>query len=239
MKIFSNTKDKKDKSDLHDLPGPPPPRRWFLLVRMALFLGIIAVLSVFGILSFWPEKGGQQLIAALGERVGLSVPDLVNLRIIGQDGEGRPYIITAQSAKPKETSLFRGVMMQQGQLKGVEANLDMGNEESWMSIRSPVGEFDSSRRHLRVGPGFALYSSAGYQMHGRSASFDLKTGLIIVEGKVNGWGPLGEIVAASLESRDMGEHLRFYGGVEVVLRPSDKSKSSRNKTLKNKNAERK
>ncbi len=224
MKIFSDTESAKDKGikgeDMLDMLGPPPPRRLFMLVRFGLFLGVFAVLIAFAVLSFWPEKSRTQLITALSARLGLSSPDLVNLRILGQDGQGRPYIITARSAKPKQDSLLQGVMLQKGLLTGVEANLDMGNEESWMSVRSPAGEFDSNRRSLRVGPGFDLYSSTGYEMHGRSASLDLKTGLILVEGQVRGWGPLGEITALSLESRDMGEHLRFYGGVEVVFRPS-------------------
>ncbi len=226
MKIFSNIRRSasKDvqKNPQSDMPGPPSSRGWVFFARAALLSGIFAVLLIFGLLSFWPQDGQRDLIATLSEAV---LPALVNLRITGQDEQGRPYIITAQSARPKEESLLKGLISQQGHLTGVEANLDLGNEESWISIRSPVGEFDSSRRHFRVGPGFDLYSSAGYQMHGRAASFDLKTGHIFVEGQVDGWGPIGEIIAASLQSSDQGEHLHFYGGVEVVIRPQQNKRT--------------
>jgi len=207
MQIFSRTRS---------IASSPPPlgrRHLLFVVRFFLGLAVLSLLVWFG-LSLWGQEQSKPSLASL-ERL-LASPGLVNLRITGRDDADRPYILTAHSVRPKSDSVFRGMMMQTGQLTQIEANLELGADH-WLSLKSPQGDFDTKRQSLSVGEGFEIYTSSGYQMHGSSASIGLKTGKIIVDGQIEGWGPLGEMTAAAVEAGNIGFYMRFYGGVDVVL----------------------
>ena len=197
--------------------GPPPKNRlWVNLLSSSLFIAIIAILFSF---LFYFQRGADEGFFASQELDNLLQSDLVNLQIMGQNQNRHPYILTAKRAKPDSDSIFSDLMMESGTLSQVKMDLDLDGK-NWLFLRSETGRFERKNHRLRVGSPFVLYTSLGYQIHGQSASIDLNLGQVIVQGEVEGWGPLGEITAAAMDAKHNGAYVRFYGGVRAVFYPN-------------------
>ena len=196
MKIFSRT-----KTAAPQLASQRP--KWLFIVQLFFAAAIIAILASLA-LSLWmggkPAPWMTELGLSAADRLSAARPNIVNLRITGQDALQRPYILTASGIRPESDSIFRGMIMQSGRLADVEANIQL-SQDSWLSLKSSAGRFDTEKQRLLAGPGFALYASRGYQLHGDNASIDFKSGAIIVHGEVEAWGPIGEISAAALDAK--------------------------------------
>lgn len=213
--IFFRTK--QENQEEVSLAPPPLRPKWMFILRLFLFVGVSAVIISMAMFIWGSKKDAGLLVDFDLGFAGLS-SNIVNLEITGHDNKKRFYVLTAASARPKDNTRFMGAIMEEGFLSEVEVSLELGDND-WLSLRSQRGSFNNRQQKLLVGPNFDIYTSNGYQMHGVSLSIDLKTGTAIVKGKVEGFGPLGEINAAAMDAKNGGEFMRFYGGVEVLLLP--------------------
>lgn len=193
---------------------PPPQRpRWVFILRLFLFFVLVFMLWTIGRF-FWTEDK-DNFLTLFDSPAELLLSHVVNLEITGQDSQNRLYILTSTSAKPKD-NVLGGFFSQAGMLKNVEITIEW-RKDQWFSVRSALGEFNHKDKRLVAGPNFNVYFSNGYQIKGSKAFLDLKTNNMIVEGQVEGWGPVGEISAAAMDVEEGGQYVRFYGGVEVLL----------------------
>lgn len=215
--IFSRTKQKSQKNGgLRQLQAKP---KWLFILQLFLFVGVsVAIIGMSVFVWGGKESDSQQIDFDIG--LGEVSSSIVNLEIIGHDDKKRFYVLTAVSANPKKNAKFIGAIMEEGLLSGIEVSLKL-KDGRWFSLRSQQGSFNSREQRLLVGPNFDIYTSNGYQMSAVSGSVDLKNGTAIAQGRVEGFGPLGEIRAAAMNAKNGGNFIRFYGGVEVLLLPTE------------------
>ncbi len=211
--IFSRTKQQEQH-------GAPP--KWLFVMRLILFVGALSALFSLGIYVF----GLNSKQSVFSQVSSLLESSIVDLEIIGRDNKNRFYILTAASAQAGAQSGFRGLFAQEGKLSNVEIDLEW-QKDNWLSLRSASGRFNSKDGRISVGPNFNVYFSNGYQMKAVEGSIELKKGDMVIQGQVQGWGPLGEITAAALDVEKSGEYMRFYGGVEAVLLPQTESEKTK------------
>ena len=211
--IFSRTKNKQE------LPHHPKWRpKWLFVLQMVLFVGLFTLLFSVG-LYVARDTEKDSLYSDVRD---LLTSDIVNLEIVGYDNKNRFYILTAASAKADDESNLRQFFADEGILNNVEVDIEW-QKDNWLSLRSRKGRFNNKDKRLSVGPNFNIYFNNGYQLSAHKGSIELKTGGAIVQGQVQGWGPLGEVRAAALDVEKGGEYMRFYGGVEVVMLPKEES----------------
>lgn len=175
-------------------------------LQVAAFAVIAAVLAFF----FFQRQPARVTMGF--ERLGHLENDLamVKPRLSGQDGEGNPFVITADAAiqdahNPKKATL-----------KKIEADLAI-DKQSWIDARAAAGMIDMTAHKLALSGGIDLFTDTGYQLHTQTAFADLKTNVMTGPSEVTGMGPMGTLRADRFTAtRDSGQIL-LQGNVRMTI----------------------
>lgn len=191
-------------------------RRYGRFVGLAKWLLLaVAVLVVAAVLS-WPGtftgRAGFQLDFANLKGVVDGSLTMVNPRYSGTDKRGRPYVVTATSAKQDEQDQRRVTM------HALQADLTM-TDGTWLSLTAERGVYDQTRQTLRLDGPIDVFSDRGYEFHGIGAEVDLAAGTAVTSQPVQGHGPFGQLRANRLTVREQGQYLLFEGEVRTRLLP--------------------
>ncbi len=172
----------------------------------AAFAVIAAVLAFFFV-ARQPNK-----VSMTYEKLGSIENDLAMIkpRLIGADGNGNPFVITADAAIQDAKNPKRA------RLRKVEADLVL-DKNGWLNANAANGVVDMKAGNLELGGGIDVFSDSGYTLHSQSASLDLNKWIVHGHNEVTGQGPLGTL-RADMFHYDRGSHqLALDGHVQMTL----------------------
>jgi len=173
---------------------------------------LVVVLVVIG----WPgvqrETEGFRLTFSSFVQDQDGAPGMLNARFVGADKEGRPYLITAESARqnPDNTGYIR--------LSNLQADVTLSNG-IWLTMTARQGDYNSEARQLSLAEPVDIFSDIGYEFHAGDTVVDLATNEARSGQPVNGQGAFGNIQAQSFVLTDHGRNMLFKGGVKVTIIP--------------------
>ena len=146
------------------------------------------------------------------ERVNEVANDLAMIkpRLTGSDAKGNPFVVTADRA------IQQGRNSRRAKLENVDADMSL-DKNRWLNATAATGLFDADAKTLVLNGGIALFSDNGYELHTKSAYFDLKRGLVRGEQKVTGQGPMGTLSADTFEVDKVTQQIRLRGNVQTTF----------------------
>ena len=175
-------------------------------LKVAAFAVIAAVLAFF----FFQRQPARVTMGF--ERLGHLDNDLamVKPRLSGQDGEGNPFVITADAAiqdakNPKRARLTK-----------VEADLSLA-KGSWMNANAARGLIDMQAGSLQLDGGINVFSDQGYELHTARAQVDIKKGVVHGPAEVTGHGPNGALRADQFQIDRNNKLLTLIGHVRMTI----------------------
>jgi lipopolysaccharide export system protein LptC len=184
--------------------------RFVTLMKRALPIAALVLLAAVAIYVFQPRQ--QDRMAMTFERVGEVANDLAMIkpRLSGSDAQGNPFVVTADRAVQESRNSRRA------RLENVDADMTL-DKERWLNATATNGLFDADARTLVLDGGISVFSDNGYELHTKSAHFDLKKGFVHGEQKVTGQGPLGTMSADKFEVDKATQQIRLRGNVHTTF----------------------
>jgi lipopolysaccharide export system protein LptC len=184
--------------------------RFVTLMKRALPIAALVLLAAVAVYVFQPRQ--QDRMAMTFERVGEVANDLamVKPRLSGSDAKGNPFVVTADRAVQDRRNSRRA------RLENVDADMTL-DKERWLNATAANGLFDADARTLVLDGGISVFSDNGYELHTKSAHFDLKKGFVHGEQRVTGQGPLGTMSADKFEVDKATQQIRLRGNVHTTF----------------------
>ncbi len=136
---------------------------------------------------------------------------MVSPRITGVDRQGRPYVVTADTATQEADNPDKIF------LENIEADLMLDEGGNWLSVTSRFGTLQSEAETLDLREEISVFSANGYEFHAQSASMDFRAGSLSSDQPVYGQGPVGTLNANGVQTSNEGDKITFTGGVRVVV----------------------
>ena len=193
---------------------PPAPRRIArrrLLITLTKWLLPILAMALLASIALWPEIDDATLKARLTlNHVSGQVEGgkLIDARYNGVDEKGRPYTITAATA--------RQIDPERVGLTTPKGDITLANG-TWLMLTSKAGTFVQRQHQLDLVKQVTLYRDDGTTMHTESASIDLKAGAAAGADPVHAEGPFGILDAQGFTVMDKGTAIDFAGPAHLVL----------------------
>jgi lipopolysaccharide export system protein LptC len=133
---------------------------------------------------------------------------MIDARYNGVDEKGRPYTMTAATARQLDPERI-GLTMPKGDI-----TLENG---TWMMLAAKEGTYVQHLSQLDLVNEVTLYRDDGTIMHTAAASIDLKAGAAAGSDPVHVEGPFGVLDARGFALMDKGTAIDFTGPAHVVL----------------------
>jgi lipopolysaccharide export system protein LptC len=202
-------------SRLRALPTPGRIARRRILITVTKWVLPMAAMALLALIALWPELDRATTKARLamnhvsGELEG---GKLINARYNGVDEKGRPYTVTAATAR--QMSPERVVLtMPKGDI-----TLENG---TWLMLTAKDGIYMQRLNQLDLANEVTLYRDDGTTMHTASASIDLKAGAAAGSEPTHVEGPFGTLDAYGFTVMDKGSAIDFPGPAHVVLNAAE------------------
>ena len=188
-------------------------RRIFItFTKWLLPLGAMALLAL---VALWPELERTTIEARIaGGRLTGEVEGghMVDVRYNGVDEKGRPYTVTAASARQMDADRI-ALTIPKGDM-----TLENG---TWMMVSSRSGTFVQKLNQLDLVDDVTLYRDDGTTMHTTTASVDVKAGAANSTTPVHAEGPFGMLDAQGFMLTDKGAAVDFTGPAHLILNGSN------------------
>jgi len=193
---------------------PPAPRRIArrrFLITLTKWLLPMTAAALLASIALWPEIQDATLKARLtmshvsGEVEG---GKLIDARYNGVDEKGRPYTVTAATA--------RQIDPQRVALTTPKGDITLENG-TWLMLTSKEGTYVQQLNQLDLVKDVTLYRDDGTTMHTESASVDLRAGAAAGSDPVHAEGPFGVLDAQGFTVMDKGTAIDFAGPAHLVL----------------------
>jgi lipopolysaccharide export system protein LptC len=193
---------------------PPAPRRIArrrFLITLTKWVLPVTAMGLLASIALWPEIEDSALQSRLrmshvsGDVEGGT---LLDARYNGVDEKGRPYTITAATAKQLDPERV-GLTMPKG-------DITLANG-TWLMLTSKEGTFMQHLNQLDLSKDVTLYRDDGTTMHTNSASIDLKAGAAAGSEPTHVEGPFGVLDAQGFTVMDKGTAIDFPGPAHLVL----------------------
>lgn len=138
---------------------------------------------------------------------------LVAPRLIGTDGRGQPFTVTAKGAsvEPGKASKMT--------IDDVKADITM-QDKSWLQVGAVEGVLDVEGKTLDLKKTINIYSDRGYECHTEAARYDFGSGMLKGDKPIKCQGPLGIITGERFEGMKDPGILKFSGGVSTRYFPA-------------------
>lgn len=136
---------------------------------------------------------------------------LENSRFLGQDAQGRGFIIGFERAvRDAETGRFR--------LVGPALRLNLGGRKV-TTMTADGGVYDEAAKSVTIGPNVRIHDGgSGFTLVTPEAVVDTSTGVVTGSKGVRGTGPLGTVSASSYAIHEQGERVVFTGSGDNKVR---------------------
>ena len=175
-------------------------------------LPIAAVMLIAAVVAYALQPRHQDRMAMTFESMSQVENDLamVKPRLIGEDRDGNPFVITADRAVQLGRSARRA------RLENVQADMTV-DQSKWLNATAARGLLDADKKTLVLSGGISVFSDSGYELHTKSAVVDLKNSLVHGHDKVRGQGPVGTMSADHFELDRAGKTIRLSGDVHTTI----------------------
>jgi len=184
-------------------------RRLRIILPVAIVVALLAVV----VANYMPPLGEIRLPGELGKLVikGTKIT-MQQPKIAGFTNDGRPYVLTANSAA-QDINMPDHLELQQ-----IHATVQMA-DKSTVEMTAPKGSYDVKAEMLTLKDDILLLSTTGYAARLTEAMIDTRKGDVVSDKPV--WVKLlnGFLNAKRLDIVDNGDLLRFSGGVSMTLHP--------------------
>jgi lipopolysaccharide export system protein LptC len=194
-----------------DLPTPNRIARRRFLITVTKWLLPLGAMGLLATIALWPEidrataKARLAMSRIAGEVTGGS---MIEARYNGVDEKGRPYTMTAATARQLEPGRI-GLTVPKGDI-----TLENG---TWMMLAAKEGTYMQHLSQLDLMKDVTLYRDDGTTMTTKAASIDLKAGAAAGSDPVHVEGPFGVLDAQGFALMDKGTSIDFAGPAHVVL----------------------
>jgi lipopolysaccharide export system protein LptC len=183
--------------------------RFTKLMMPALALGLL------GSLVLWPElQRDFSHVKAAAQLVGHVQGDtVVDARYSSVDARGRPYTVTAASARQADKERV--------DLTEPKADITLENG-TWLMLQARDGIYRQHDNGLDLLNGVTLYRDDGTTVVTRNATLDLKAGAAAGTDPVHATGPFGTLDAkGGFTAADKGSDVLFAGPAHLSLNGAD------------------
>jgi len=183
--------------------------RFVALMKRALPAAAFAI--IVAVLGFFVARQ-QSKLSMTYKSLGHVENDLAMTkpRLSGTDGQGNPFVITAEVAIQDARNAKRA------RLKKIEADFSVGKDD-WLSARAAQGVVDMTAGTLALDGGLQIFSDRGYQLQSARAAVDINKGIVLGPQEVTGQGPLGTLRADGFRFDRTSGQLLLDGHVEMSL----------------------
>src|SRR5277367_1320678 len=160
--------------------------RFVGIMKRALPMAAAALLAAVLAYSLQPRMQDSRKMTLIFKQLNLSGNDLMMTkpRLTGVDGNGGPYVVTADEAIQDSHNSKRA------QLRKVEADLTT-KSGTWINMTATRGLLDQAKEKLWLTGVIDVYSGNGYEVHSTAANIDMNTGSVVGKKFVWGQGPFG------------------------------------------------
>jgi len=163
--------------------------RFVGIMKRALPMAAAALLAAVLAYSLQPRLQNNKNMAITFQKLHINNDLMMTKpRLTGVDGNGKPYVVTAEDAIQDPHNTKRA------QLHKVEADMTLKTGE-WVNLTSTRGLLDDAKQMLWLAGIIDVYSDNGYEMHTTVANIDLATGDVFGNRYVRGLGPFGTFYA--------------------------------------------
>jgi lipopolysaccharide export system protein LptC len=166
--------------------------RFVVIMKRALPMAAVTLLAAVLAYSLQPRLQNSKNMAITFRNLHILNNDLMMTkpRLTGVDGNGKPYVVTAEDAIQDPHNSKRA------QLHKVEADMTLKTGE-WVNLTATRGQLDEGKQLLWLAGVIDVYSDNGYEVHTTAANIDLVTGNVVGKRYVTGLGPFGTFRADS------------------------------------------
>jgi lipopolysaccharide export system protein LptC len=181
------------------------------LVGLSKRLLPLLALALLGSIGLWPELARDTERARLAfqrGRIDAENGQIVDPHYNGVDERGRPYTVTAKTARQVSAERINLV-----DPKG-DIRLESG---SWLMVQSRKGVFIQHANQLDLSDDVVLYRDDGTRMETSAAAVDTKAGAAAGDQMVHIEGPFGTLDAQGFVMTDRGTAMNFSGPGRLVM----------------------
>jgi len=180
------------------------------VMKRALPVAAFAIIAA--VLAFFFVARQPARLTMTYEKMGSLENDLamINPRLTGADGNGNPFVITADAAIQDAKN------PQRARLTKVEADLALEGQ-GWLNATAGGGMVDMDAGALELSNGISIFSDTGYELHSNGASLDLKKWVVHGHDEVTGQGPLGTLRANQFHFDRGSNQLVLEGDVQMTF----------------------
>ncbi len=175
------------------------------IVAAVLIAALLANIIVQAMLAGDRDGGLPQAAVGDGERI-------TNPRFAGRDHNGRPYVLTADSAVRRLVGLGNLTDLENPRID-YELLFGGASQPDASEILSQLGVYNDRSGVLDMSGTVRFSTRSGYRFRTEGAALDLATGEVRGELPVEGRAPWGGIQANGFELHDDGRRLVFTRGV--------------------------
>ncbi len=186
-----------------------------VLITLTKWLLPLAAMTLLALVALWPELERTAIDARIaGGRLTGEVEGghMVDVRYNGVDEKGRPYTVTAASARQMDSDRI-ALTVPKGDI-----TLENG---TWLMVSARNGTFVQKVNQLDLVNEVTLYRDDGTTLHTSSASVDMKAGAADSASPVHVEGPFGVLDAQGFMLTDKGTAIDFSGPAHLVLNGSN------------------
>jgi lipopolysaccharide export system protein LptC len=186
-----------------------------LMITTTKFILPVVALALLATIALWPEFDRENNAARIAlRRIGeIDGAEVIDAHYHGVDDQGRPYTVTAATAKqegPEKVDLT---------MPNGDMTLQNG---TWTAMKSKDGVFIQHSNLLDMWKDVVLYRDDGTTLYTQSMSMDLKNGAAAGSQPVHAEGPFGTLDSHGFALVDKGSVIQFTGPARLVMNGSQK-----------------
>ena len=181
--------------------------KYLKFALMFLFFCTILITFVFSI-----EDKNKMVLGKNNKKnnVNQNTLTLENAKLIGNDRNNKPYVITAKSSF--KNSLDENLL----HLNSVEADMTL-NSNNWMSINTNHAIFNINKKTIEATEKVFIFYDDGTKLESSGLNYNVANGIGFSNSGVKMFGKWG-IIEASSFSFDTDDHMiKFYNKAKLIL----------------------
>ncbi len=181
--------------------------KYLKFTLMFLFFCTILITFIFSI-----EDKNKMVLSKNDKKNNLNqnTLNLENAKLIGNDRNNKPYVITAKSSF--KNSLDENLI----HLNSVEADMTL-NTNNWMLINTNHAIFNIFEKTIEAREKVFIFYDDGTKLESSGLNYNIANGIGFSDSGVKMFGKWG-IIEASSFSFDTGDHMiKFYNKTKLIL----------------------
>lgn len=195
-----------------DRPMRPDLRRWKRRSRMiAMFRRLLPTAIGLVIVGLAGQVVWNSVIAAEGKLKDQSAPiRMINPRFQGREGNGRPFIISADTATRDDNDLRRVMLDKAVVTLGVDTPKPT-------RVTANTGVYIEGDPIVRLNGNVQVDDGTGYHFTTEIANLDTRMNTVEANAPITGTGPIGEVQSDAYQVYDQGDRIIFRGRVRAKI----------------------